>query len=334
MAGIPNALSENPALSVGVTRDDVLSSLLSTIRLSGSLQFCFMPSGAWQTDGAPAMARLAARPGAAMPFHIVAAGSCWLKMDGEDAALEEGDVVVFPFGTGHQLGAGDGGRLVLPTRDLPPKPWREIPVLRYGEESSPVRLLCGFLQCDAIDFEPLWQALPKLIHIRTRGANDGGWLRETIRQMVTEVHVPRSGGIAMLARLTEILFIEILRHRIMMTEQPGATGWLAALGDRSLSRCLSLIHAEPARDWTLEDLSRACATSRSVLAERFQTVLQTSPIRYLRDWRLYLARIALATTRRPIADIAQEAGYATEAAFSRAFSRAYGVPPGTWRLAD
>jgi len=255
-------------------------------------------------------------------------------MDGEDAALEEGDVVVFPFGTGHQLGAGDGGRLVLPTRDLPPKPWREIPVLRYGEESSPVRLLCGFLQCDAIDFEPLRQALPKLIHIRTRGANDGGWLRETIRQMVTEVDVPRSGGIAMLARLTEMLFIEILRHRIMMTEQPGATGWLAALGDRSLSRCLSLIHAEPARDWTLEDLSRACATSRSVLAERFQTVLQTSPIRYLRDWRLYLARTALATTRRPIADIAQEAGYATEAAFSRAFSRAYGVPPGTWRLAD
>ncbi len=153
-------------------------------------------------------------------------------------------------------------------------------------------------------------------------------------QMVTEVDVPRSGGIAMLARLTEILFIEILRHRIMMTEQPGATGWLAALGDRSLSRCLSLIHAEPARDWTLEELSRECATSRSVLAERFQAVLANvaDPIsaRLAALSRPHRSRHHAPSDCR----IAQEAGYATEAAFSRAFSRAYGIPPGTWRLAD
>lgn len=314
----------------GVARDDVLSALLSTIRLSGSLQFCFMPSGDWQTDAAPAMAGLSGKASGTIPFHILAAGRCWLKMDGEEAMLEEGDVLIFPFGTGHQLGAGTDGVLVDPVGDLPPKPWREIPVLRRGDDKGGVRLLCGYLQCDALNFAPLRRALPKLIHVKTRGANDRDWLRATIRQMVEEVDAPRAGGVSMLPRLTEIVFIEILRHQIIMAG-PHAAGWLAALSDPVLARCLSIIHDDPARDWSLEALSAACGTSRSVLAHRFQAVLGTSPIRYVRDWRLYLASVALATTVRSIAIIADEAGYATEAAFNRAFSRSFGAPPAAWR---
>jgi AraC-like DNA-binding protein len=265
-----------------------------------------------------------------MPFHIVVAGHCWLKTEGEETDLEAGDVLVFPFGTGHQLGAGRDGKLVLPTRDLPQKPWREIPVLRYGEEPQSVRLLCGYLQWDGLSFAPLRQALPKMIHVRTRAANDGDWLRATIRQMVEEVDRPRAGSVSMLPRLTEIIFIEILRHQIMMAE-PHATGWLAALADPALSRCLSLIHDDPRRDWSLEQLAAASGLSRSALADRFQAMLSTSPIRYIRDWRLYLASVALATSGQPIATIAYEAGYATEAAFNRAFSRAFATPPAAWR---
>lgn len=103
-------LSENPDLTRGVARDDVLSALLSTIRLSGSLQFCFMPSGNWQTDATPSMANLSGKAIGTVPFHIVAAGHCWLKMEGQEAALEPGDVLVFPFGTGHQLGSGGTAR--------------------------------------------------------------------------------------------------------------------------------------------------------------------------------------------------------------------------------
>lgn len=325
------ALSENPDAGRGVPRDDVLSALIATVRLSGSLQFCFMPSGAWQTDKAPTLAGLAGGAAGVMPFHIVVSGSCWLKMEEEtEYLLEEGDVLVFPFGTGHQLGAGAGGRLVVPTKDLPPKPWQEIPVLRYGEDQHPVRLLCGYLRCDALRFAPLRQALPNLILVRTRGANDGGWLRATIRQMVEEVDRPRAGGTSMLTRLTEIVFIEILRHQIMAAEaQP--VGWLAALADAPLARCLSLIHEEPGREWSLGVLSAASGVSRSALAERFQAVLGISPIRYVRDWRLYLASVALATTGRAIASVGYEAGYATEAAFNRAFARAFGTPPATWR---
>ncbi|MEP9376740.1 AraC family transcriptional regulator [Aquabacter sp. CN5-332] len=326
---MPKALPENPTRTNGVVQDDVLSAVLSTIRLSGSLQFCFMPKGAWQTDAAPSLANLAAKASGIIPFHIVVEGRCWLKMDGAAAALETGDVVVFPFGTGHQLGAGEGGKLLIPTQDLPQKPWREIPVLRYGEEGPRVRLLCGYLQCDAMGFAPLGQALPKLIHVRTRGTEEG-WLHSTIRQMVAEVDQPRAGGVSMLPRLTEIVFIEILRHQIMRAD-PGAVGWLAALVDPSLSRCLSLIHGDPKRDWSLEELSAASGTSRSTLAERFQAKLDTSPIKYVRDWRLHLASVALNTTGQAIAAIAYEAGYATEAAFNRAFSRAYGTPPAAWR---
>jgi AraC-like DNA-binding protein len=323
-------LSDRPGASPGVLRDDVLSSLIATIRLTGSLQFCFMPTGAWQTDATPAMAGLSKRLGGAIPFHVVVSGECWLRMGDERTELGEGDVVVFPFGDGHQLGAGPEGRLVLPTGDLPPQPWREIPVLRYGGDGVAVRLLCGYLEWDGLSFAPLRQALPRLIHVRTRGANDGDWLRATLRQMTAEVDSPRTGGVAMLPRLTEILFIEILRHQVT-TAAPDATGWLAALADPCLARCLSAIHAEPLRDWSLAALAALSGLSRSTLAERFEGVVGTSPIRYVRDWRLHLACLALATGGRTIATVAHETGYATEAAFNRAFRRAYGTPPAAWR---
>lgn len=329
---MPKALSENPTGNSGSAGDDALSSLLGTIRLSGSLQFCFMPTGSWQTDAAPSLAQLSADASGTMPFHVVAEGSCWLELDGVRTALEAGDVVVFPFGSGHQLGAGENGRLVTPTQDLPQKPWREIPILRYGDEARRVRLLCGYLQCDALTFLPLRQSLPKLIHTRMQGANDADWLRATIRQMVAEVDRPRAGGIAMLPRLTEIAFIEILRHQILMAP-PAATGWFAALADPLLSRCLALIHDDPKQDWSLKRLSAASAASRSTLAERFRMTLDTSPMRYLRDWRLHLASVTLGTSGQAIAVVAHAAGYDTEAAFNRAFTRAYGKPPAAWRKA-
>ena len=142
----------------------------------------------------------------------------------------------------------------------------------------------------------------------------------------------RPGSLSMLERLTEIVFIELLRHQVLAAG-PAATGWLAALADPALGRCLALIHEDPERDWSVQDLAAASALSRSALTERFETMLETSPIRYLRDWRLCLASVALTTTGKTVADIAYDAGYGTEAAFSRAFSRTYGMPPATWRQA-
>ncbi len=324
-------MSANPA--AGPAAHDVLSDVLRTVRLSGSLQFCFVSTGDWETDAAPSLGGLAAGPAAAMPFHIVVEGRCWMKMAGHEAILQAGDVVAFPFGSGHQIGAGKGGRLVTPVQDLPPPPWRDLPVLRYGgqcEDGSKVRLLCGFLQCDALSFRPLRAALPPLLHVSTRDAQGAEWLHATVRRIIAEVDDPRAGGRSMLERLTEILFIELLRHR-MVAVAPAAEGWLAALADPSLGKCLSLIHDDPRREWTVQDLSAVSGLSRSSLTERFEAMLATSPMRYVRDWRLCLASVALSNTARPIAAVAFEAGYGTEAAFNRAFSRAYGIPPAAWR---
>lgn len=332
MAGLPKELIRSPKdFKIGqLAVDDALSDVLRNLRLSGSLQFCFMPAGAWQTDAAPSLAKLSRDSSNTMPFHIMVEGTCWLKMEGREHVLEAGDVVAFPFGTGHQLGAGNGGRLITPVKDLPPKPWREIPVLHYGGEGQKVRLLCGYLQCDTINFRPLRNALPSLLHVRTGTGADAAWLRATIEQIVAEVDRPRSGGLSMLERLTEIAFIELLRHQVA-ADHHGLPGWFAALADPPLGRCLSFIHDDPGRAWSVKDLSAASGLSRSTLTERFETMLNTSPMRYVRDWRLCLASLALSTTTKRVAAVAHDAGYGTEAAFNRAFSRAYGVPPATWR---
>lgn len=330
LAGLPKQLIANPGDARGgaAVDEDVLSGVLSSIRLSGSLQFCFMPAGDWQTDDKPAFKDESSS--GVMPFHIMVEGSCWLKMPDHNVDLMPGDIVAFPFGTGHQLGHGKGGRMINPTTLLPPKPWREIPILHYGDGPAPLRLLCGYLQCDAMDFRPLRKALPTLLHMKTDGTDEAHWLRATIAQIVSEVDRPRTGGLSMLERLTEIIFIELLRHEILAA-RAGSVGWLAALADPSLARCLALIHDDPNRDWSVPSLAKAAGLSRSTLAERFETVLDTSPMRYVRDWRLYLASIALRTTGRAIAAIGYDAGYGTEAAFNRAFSRAYGAPPAAWR---
>lgn len=328
MAGSSESLIETPAAEAG--RNDALSDVLRNIRLSGSLQFCFMPSGAWKTDATPSLAKMAASASSTIPFHIVVEGSCWLKMEGVEAELDAGDVVAFPFGTGHQLGAGDDGRLVTPVADLPPKPWRSLPVLRYGEETRRVRLLCGYLNCDAVNFRPLRNALPLLLHVKTRDSDPAGWLKATIDQIVAEVDTPRAGGLSMMERLTEVTFIELLRHQ-MLSIGSDTRGWLAALADPALGRCLALIHADPHRAWTVPELAIGSGLSRTTLAARFEGVLATTPMRYLREWRLCLASVALATTQKPIAEIAYDSGYGAEAAFNRAFARFYGAPPAAWR---
>lgn len=322
-------MTEIPNVGEG-TYVDLLSSVLESVRLSGSLQFCFMPTGNWQTDAKPALAKLSASNTGVMPFHIMAEGTCWLKIEGEAVVLHAGDIVVFPFGTGHQLGAGEDGRLIIPTGDLPQKPWVRTPVLHYGEGPDLVRLLCGYLHCEVLDFAPLQRVLPKLIHIRTTGQAELTWLSSMVQQIVREVDQPRHGSLSMIERMTELTLVEVLRHQMSDAEK-NVVQTLPVMSDAVLSRCLNAIHRNPEREWTLRELASISAVSRSGLIERFQTALDTSPMRYLRDWRLYLASVRLRNTSDSITRVAIESSYGSEAAFNRAFTRAYGLSPGAWR---
>jgi AraC-like DNA-binding protein len=128
----------------------------------------------------------------------------------------------------------------------------------------------------------------------------------------------------------EMLFIEFLR-RYAARLAPGATGWFAALNDPILGRALPLVHADPARRWTVEDLAHEAGTSRTVLAERFHTVLEQAPMEYVTGWRMQLAADQIRNSGDGIAAIAARVGYESEAAFNRAFKRVTGITPGRWR---
>lgn len=193
------------------------------------------------------------------------------------------------------------------------------------------RLVCGFLACDAQPFNPLFDNLPAVIRASGRAGEDGGgWLGQFIHVAAAETASKRAGSESVLARLSELMFIEVVR-RHLETLPAEQTGWLAGLRDPSVGRALSLLHAHPARDWTIEGLAREAAVSRSVLAERFTALVGLPPIQYLARWRMQIAAGLLSCGTLGMAEVAAEVGYGSEAAFSRAFKKLVGMPPSAWR---
>jgi AraC-like DNA-binding protein len=176
----------------------------------------------------------------------------------------------------------------------------------------------------------LLAGLPALLRVNVRGSNAGIWLEASVRYALAEARSPRPGGAGVLAKLAEVLFIEVLR--LYMNEHgEGRTGWLAGVGDRIVGPALTAMHSRPAHAWTLEELAREAGTSRSMLAERFQLLVGNSPMQYLMQWRMLLAANLLRRSNAPLARIAEDVGYQTDAAFCRAFRRIYGSPPASWR---
>lgn len=285
-----------------------------------------MPSGDWFADAAPP----ACKPEGAVGFHVVCSGRLWLELDGARTDLEQGDIAAFPFGTPHWIGAGEGGRQIVPGAHPPPAPWVETPVLDFGGEDRPVSVLCGDFLCEALDFGPFRQMLPRFIYLPAARLDRADCLAATIDQIVAELDKPSQGGAPLTERLIETLFLEVLRRQFGALSASDR-GWLAAIRDPVVGRCIEMLHAEPQRSWTLADLAKAAGLSRSALSARFTGLLGIAPMHYLRDWRLYLASVELDASAKKIAEIAYEAGYSTEAAFNRAFARCYGRPPAQWR---
>jgi AraC-like DNA-binding protein len=207
--------------------------------------------------------------------------------------------------------------------------------------------VCGFLHCDQ-RFNPLIGALPTLLCVRDRDSagepseresarqlgmvvvEADGWLANTLQHTIEEADGLRPGSSAMLARLTELLYVEVLR-RYTQRLPSGQTGWLAGVKDPEVGRALRLLHARPERQWTVEDLAHEVGVSRSGLAQRFTELNGEAPMRYLTGWRIQLAKHLILHAGLSIADVAERVGYESEAAFNRAFKRHVGVPPVTWR---
>jgi AraC-like DNA-binding protein len=312
---------------------DALSETLRVVRLVGAIFINGRFTAPWcyQSPSADTAAPLL-EPGAerVVIFHLITEGECYVEIDGTPAMrLGAGDVVIFPKGDAHRM-ASEPGLAPAQGARLDQVLSRRPRQLVYGGGGPTTRLVCGYLACDARLAAMLLAGLPSLVRVNVRGSNAGTWLEASVRYALAEARSPRPGGSGVLAKLAEVLFIEVLR--LYMNDQgDGRTGWLAGVGDRIVGPALNALHARPAHGWTLEELAQTAHTSRSVLAERFQGIIGSSPMQHLAQWRMLLAANLLSRSNAPLARIAEDVGYQTDTAFSRAFRREFGAPPAAWR---
>ena len=312
---------------------DALSETLRVVRLTGAIFINGRFTAPWcyQSPSAATAAPLL-EPGAenVVIFHLITEGECHVELgEGPPMHLIAGDAVLFPQGDAHRM-ASEPGVAPAPGGRLADVLSRRPRQLAYGGGGATTRLVCGYMACDARLARLLLAGLPPVVRVNVRGSNAGAWLEASVRYALAEARSPRPGGAGVLAKLSEVLFIEVLR--LYMNEQRAdRVGWLAGLGDRIVGAALNALHKEPARAWTLEELARAAGTSRSVLAERFAQLVGSSPMQYLTQWRMMLAANLLCRSNIPLARVAEDVGYQTDTAFSRAFRREFGAPPAAWR---
>jgi AraC-like DNA-binding protein len=315
---------------------DALSDLLKTVRLTGATFFDVAARDPWvaeQPSKEMVLPRILAGAGNLIAYHVVIEGRCFTNIIGEEAiALGPGDVIVFTRGDPHVVSSSPGMRAdPFAPGALDAAAGSQLPIaVNYGQD-GPVtaKLVCGFLACDAQPFNPLLENLPPIIKASDSGAADAHWLGEFVRLASRESSDKRAGGESVLARLSELMFIEVVRRYLdsLPAEQ---SGWLAGLRDPFVGKALSMLHACPSRNWTIEDLARDVGLSRSGLAERFAELVGMPPMHYLARWRMQIAS-GLLSGGTNIASVAAEIGYGSEASFSRAFKKVVGVPPSAWR---
>lgn len=316
---------------------DVLSEILKSVRLEGAFYLKAEFTAPWCVRTRFGLSRVENRlPGAeqVMFFHFLTAGSCKVRLadDRDEFVLQAGDLIVFPRDDEHVIGSD---LQLVPVEAYTTTPVDELPrdefmEFRGGGNGTPTRFVCGYLAYNRSLSRPLLDALPRALHIPMGDGPAAALMHELLKQGVRESAAAQPGGHSILAKLSELMFVDALRRHIE-TLPPEGRGWLAAVRDAQVGKALALLHAEPTRAWSVDELGREVALSRSALAERFTALVGEPPMQYLMRWRLALAAQALRAGGDSIGRIAERSGYESEAAFSRAFKREFGRPPAAWR---
>ena len=308
-----------------------LNDALERIRLEGAIFMRCEFTERWALSelGGPTFAEMM-HPGAErlVLFHVVASGRCWVSTpNGERTWANAGEVIVLPYGDEFLVGGKDPVEPASVMTVAPPPPWNEMPTLRHGEGGSRTDIVCGCLYSEDPLFDPELRAFPPAFVVRATDGPARSWFDASIAYALDQT--PGGGGIRR-TKLPEMLIIEVLR--LYLSTAPGADrGWLAPVRDPVLAHAMNAIHGHPGRRWTVVDLARETAVSRSSLDARFREVLGLSPIRYVNAWRMRVAQDLLATTEMTVAAIARRIGYESEVAFSRAFKQAHRQSPSVWR---
>lgn len=301
---------------------DVLSDILESVRLRSTV---------WAQTELVAPWGIRADPRPVFAFHVISRGHCWFEADGDvPVEVSAGDVLVLAPGRGHSL------------RDRPESPTRPLADLvasgafdaRHGDVDGDARrtvhLVCGCFEIDDVGADLVRSALPSVIHTRDTASGADPWIAQTLRLLTHEAGADHPGTTTVVNRLCEALFVYVVRSHLS-ARQRAEQSWLRGLADPQVSRALELLHQAPDGDWTVASLATRVGMSRSAFAARFHELVGQSPIKYLMRWRLQKAAALLRDGDVSIAEVAERAGYESQAAFSKAFKRSLGVAPGTYR---
>jgi AraC-like DNA-binding protein len=313
---------------------DVLSEVLRVVRLEGALFFNGEFSAPWCISSARSAEMapyLSPAAGHLIIFHFLTEGRAYLRLPGgQREELTAGDIVVLPHGNAHFLGNGVAAKAVDSQEMFSKNLIQGLKLARFGGGGEITRFVCGYMACEPRLSEIFLAGLPNILVVHVGEEPSGRWLENSIRFSVGEVDGSNAGSGLVLAKLSELLFVETLR-RYINTLPPDQIGWLAGARDPVIGKALALLHKDPSHPWSIADLARRVGLSRTRLTERFRHFLGESPMAYLAQWRLKLGAQILQSSEDNVAEIAVAVGYGSESAFNRAFKREFACPPAQFR---
>jgi AraC-like DNA-binding protein len=304
---------------------DPLADVLDVSRVGGALLAHVRAHDPWGIA-------LPATPGAS--FHAFTAGTAWLRVgNAPPLQLMPGDVLLLPTGIEHELASRPDG----PARAYD-RLAKEQAMGSDGDLVLPGAGACTRFLCAAYDYDhevahPLLSLLPGVLHIPADPPGDASPVQMTLRLLTAELGGRSEGSRAVVDRLVDVLFVQVVRAWLHASTD-GDASWLRALRDPAVAGALALLHDQPQRAWTVQELAHEVHLSRATLARRFTELVGEPPLAYLTRWRMDLAARRLRETTDPVGVVAAGVGYSSEYAFSRAFSRMRGEPPGRYRRAQ
>lgn len=304
---------------------DALSQILDVLKLKGSIYFHTDFHRPWGIK-VPASSKV-------IRFHMAMRGECWFRIDGVETPIfmSTNDLIVIPHGVSHEIVDNENGNAIAIDDLVNTTGSLENGTLRSGDgrDSRPCQLICGHFEFEEGASHPLLSALPEYMHFKNTQDVHSHWFETAMRFMSSEILSSQAGTDAIVHRLAEIIFIHAIRNYV--GERGDDAGFIAAVLDANLARCLSKIHSEPAQKWTVASLASTAGMSRTIFAERFKSLIGMTPMEYVTRWRMQQARRQLIKSDMTLSDIVIESGYGSEAAFTRAFKRYFDLTPGQMR---
>lgn len=314
---------------------DVLSEVLKALTLDGAVFFNGEFSSPWcarEPDACTMASYIPTRPKNVIIFHLITHGQGYVRIeeDGRTLPFEGGDIIIFPQGHAHFLGNGPPVPPIDSSAEVRKVLAEGRMISQFGGGGELTKVICGYLTYNLELGHIFLAGLPPIIKVHIRDSSSGQWLESTFQYSVDHAELSGPGSSAVIAKLSEVLFVETFRLYISKLP-PTQAGWLSGVRDPDVGKALALLHKQPSHPWTIASLANEVGLSRSVLAERFRHYLSDTPIGYLTRWRLQLAARTLTSTSKSVAEVAGEVGYESEPSFNRAFKREFGIPPAQFR---